>query len=51
MIMFWFYSGYVKVPKEDGTYDEILVESKYKTKEEALEAFKDWPSGAPQLRH
>ena len=41
MIMFWFYSGYV---------GDKLVEGTYGTKEEALEAFKDWPSGAPKLK-
>ena len=53
MLMFWFYEGHVKVrllPDGDEERSE-LVTSKYTTKEQALEAFKDWPSGAPKLKH
>ena len=45
MLMFWFYDGYVKIGDES-----IRVTSEYSTKEEALEAFQDWPSGAPQYK-
>ena len=43
MRMWWYYDGVVE--QEDGS--DLEIKSKY-TLEEALEEFKDWPSGAPK---
>ena len=41
--MWWYYDG--KVELDDGSL--LSVKSTY-TREEALEVFADWPSGAPK---
>ena len=49
MLMFWFYDGHVRVNLTNSDQNDIPVKSKY-TKEEALEYFSEWPSGAPKYK-
>ena len=47
--MFWFYDGFVQINLADSTQNDFRVKSKY-TKEEALNKFSEWPSGAPKYK-
>ena len=49
MLMFWFYDGFVHVNLTDSSQNDIPVSSEL-TKEEALEKYSEWPTGAPKYK-